>query len=177
MISSRHRPQDSLARLRRCRRMVPQTRQLGAQCRYLRALGVGDRRRLSCREATRRSLSRRADLGETFIPASFEIPGDQTIFRIDRIVLSMRASRLVSRLFQRKFLLSKRIRAGSLAIRDRRDGGFQAERRDRPQHLRRDRGVDAHVAERDADAAPPVIDVGVIAHVAGDAALVRYATP
>ena len=28
--------------------------------------------------------------GETIIPAALKIPGDQTIFRVDRIVLSMR---------------------------------------------------------------------------------------
>lgn len=108
--------------------------------------------------------------GETIIPAALKIPGDQTIFRVDRIVLSMRAGSLVSRLFQRKLLLTKRIGANSFAIRDCRDGSFQAERRDCPQHLRRNRGVDAHVPERDADAPPPVIDVGVIAHIPGDAA-------
>jgi len=60
--------------------------------------------------------------GETIIPAALKIPGDQTIFRVDRIVLSMRAGSLVSRLFQRKLLLTKRIGADSLAFRDCRDG-------------------------------------------------------
>ena len=53
---------------------------------------------------------------------------------------------------------------------DRSDRRLQAERRDHPQNLRRYRRVDPHVPERSTDATPPVIDVGVIAHIAGHAA-------
>ena len=64
----------------------------------------------------------------------------------------------------------KRIGANPLAIRDRRDGRIEAERRDCPQHLHRNRSVDAHIPKGDTIAAPRVIGVGVIAHIPGDAA-------
>ena len=108
-------------------------------------------------------------LGEPFVPSALQVPRDQTILRIDDVILSMRARRLVSSLLNGQLLLPKGIGADPLAIGDRRYSRIKAQRRDRPQHLRRNRRVDAHVSKGDTIAAPRMINVGVIAHVSGNA--------
>ena len=73
------------------------------------------------------------------------------------------------RLFHGQFLLPKHLRAGPLAICDCFDSCPDTERCNHPQNLRRDRGIDAHVAKRDTIGAPPVLVAGVIAHISSDA--------
>lgn len=90
--------------------MVPQARQICSQRQELCAIGVGYGWRLSVARSAKLIFKTR-DFSEPFIPPSFEVAGNQTILRIDRIILPVRASRFVARVFQRQLDLLQALRA------------------------------------------------------------------
>ena len=84
---------------------------------------------------------------EPFIPAPFEVGGDETIFRIHGIVLTMRPASLKSDLFQCVFQLTPLVRLFLLEARHRRQRGFDAERLHAVDDLLRDGTIDPHSAK------------------------------
>jgi hypothetical protein len=105
--------------------MLPQALQVCPQSQDLRALGVGRSRRLvlTCNVEL---FFKTRNLRKPFIPAPFEISGNQTVRRINGIILSVRASRFIARLFQRQLDLLQPLRAVALAIGDRLQGSVEA---------------------------------------------------
>ncbi|KRR07674.1 hypothetical protein CP49_40030 [Bradyrhizobium valentinum] len=63
-----------------------------------------------------------------FIPPPFEISSDLAVFWINRIILSVRASRFIACLPQLQLYVLQPLPAGSLAVRDCLQGSVKAER-------------------------------------------------
>src|SRR6266446_2126720 len=144
--------------------MVPQARQICSQGQEFCALSLGyGRRLLVARNAE--LIFKTRDFPEPFVPPPFEIAGNQTVFRINRIILPVGASRFVARLLQRQLDLLQSFRAGALTILDRLQRGIKAERRNQRQYLGRNCGIDAYVTKCDTLRPPPVIDGGVVAKI------------
>src|SRR6266581_3114756 len=114
--------------------MVPQARQICPQRQELCAVDIGYGWRLSVARSAKLIFKTR-DLREPFIPPSFEVAGNQTILWVDRIILPMRASRFVARLFQRQLDLLQALRASALTIRNRLQRGIKPERSNQRQYL------------------------------------------
>ena len=114
--------------------MVPQARQICSQRQELCAIGVGYGWRLSVARSAKLIFKTR-DFREPFIPPSFEVAGNQTILRIDRIILPVRASRFVARVFQRQLDLLQALRASALTIRDCLQRGIKPKRSNQRQYL------------------------------------------
>ena len=64
-------------------------------------LGLGDGRRLPIGRCAKLVFKTR-DFREPLVPPSFEVANNQSIFRIDSVILSVGASRFIARLFQRQ---------------------------------------------------------------------------
>ena len=58
------------------------------------------------------------DFREPLVPPSFEVANNQSIFRIDSVILSVGASRFIARLFQRQLDSLQALRACALTICD-----------------------------------------------------------
>src|SRR5690348_5363142 len=69
--------------------------------------------------------------------------------------------RFVARLFQGEFTLPQPFRTGPLAILNQLQCRLNSQRRDRTQHFRRHRRIDAHIAERDALLVAGVVHFGI----------------
>ena len=84
-------------------------------------------------------------LSKPFIPPSFKIAGNQTILRINGVVLPMCAGRLVARLFQSQPDLLQALGCDALTTCDHLQGSIKAQWRDYPQDLFRDRHINARI--------------------------------
>src|SRR5262249_2176142 len=100
-----------------CVTMVPQARQLCCHCQNLSAFGL--RKSWHLLVACVASLFlKTCDFPQAFIPSSLEIPCNQSVFRVDGIVLPVSASGFEARLFQCKLLLAQLCCIDMFAIRN-----------------------------------------------------------
>ena len=104
------------------------------------------------------------------IPPPLEFASDQTIIRIDRVILSARPGCLVSRLFERQLDLALFFARLVLAFRDRVDGRFNTERLQQPHDLGSHRLIDPQSAERDTGSSTGIAP-GRVTIIAADVAL------
>src|ERR1700730_5104097 len=104
--------------------MLPQALQVCPQSQNLRTLGVGYSRRLvlTCNGEL---FFKTRNLRKSFIPAPFEISSNQTVRRINCIILSVRASCFIACLLQRQLYLLQPLRAVAFTIGDRLQGGVK----------------------------------------------------
>ena len=102
---------------------------------------------------------------KSFIPAPFKIAGDKIVW-IDRIILPMRSSHLVARLFERQLNLPQLLGSGTLTIRDGLQRSLDAKRCDHAQYFFRYGRIDAYVPKCDACCALTVVDGRIIAQIA-----------
>src|SRR5215472_16156655 len=122
-------------------------------------LGAHGRRPLA--EQCLQLLLKRAYGHEGGIPPPLEFASDQTIVRVDRVILSARPRCLVSRLFERQLNLALFFARLVLALRDRLDGCFNTERLQQPHNLGSHRLIDPQSAERDTGSSTGIAPGGV----------------
>ncbi len=149
--------------------MMPGRLQIGTHSQQtLTLLGTQNRRALSDQ---RLQLLLQLVYGrEGGIPSPLEFASDQTIVRIDRIILPARPSRLVSRLFEHQFDLALFLASLVLAVRDHTDRRLNAERLEQSHDLGSHRLVNPQSAERDTGGGLRVAP-GRVAMITTDVAL------
>src|SRR5262249_42765180 len=145
---TQHDPDDTLTRDGSGRWMVPSGLQISPHLQQTLAL--------LCTQGCRPLLKQRLQLllecaygRKGASPPPLESASDQTIIRVDRVILSTRPGCLVSRLFERQLDLALFFARLVLALCDRLDGCFNAERLQQPHNLGSHRLIDPQSAERD----------------------------
>ena len=108
---------------------------------------------------------------EPVVPSAFELGGNETVRRVDGVVLATSQIRLVPRLGQRQLRVVAPVGMLLLAHRHRLEGSLDAERTQQPQHFRGHRRVDTHAAERDAPVLRPMVETRTATAVANALAL------
>jgi PleD family two-component response regulator len=84
---------------------VPGALDVGAEGEQALTLGLGERRRRSCRERIPFVLESAED-EQALVPAAFQLGGDKAVIRVNRIILPPRPGCLVARLIERELDLA-----------------------------------------------------------------------
>src|SRR5215468_159774 len=142
--------------------MIPQMRNICPQCYNLRTLRLSQSRWQTLANKAK-LLLKACHFGKAFIPAPFKVSGNKPVLGVNSIILSVRTSCFISRLFKRKLDLPQSLGTVALAVRNRLQRSFQAKWSNQRQHLGRYCGIDAHVAECDTLRPPAMIYVGIVA--------------
>src|SRR6516165_3412778 len=147
--------------------MIPQMRNICPQCYNLRTLRLSQSRRQTLANKAK-LLLKACHFGKAFIPAPLRVSSNKPVLRINSIILSVRTSCFITRLFKRKLDLPQSLGTVALAVRNRVQRSFQAKWSNQRQHLGRYCGIDPHVAECDTLRPPTMIYVGIVAQISCD---------
>src|ERR1700722_1666189 len=166
---TQHDPDDTLARNGSGRRMVPSSLQVGPHLQQTLALLCTQGRRPLSKQRLQFFLEY-AYGRKGGIPPPLEFASDQTINRVDRVILSACPGCLVSRLFERQLDLTLFFARLVLVLCDRLYGCFNTERLQQPHNLGSHRLIDPQSAERDTGSSTGIAP-GRVTIIAADIAV------